>query len=189
VNPRMTIEGRQQERADTLVIARTPRAASLRTGVAMLGGVAALLVIGVPAGFGMRSDLPNPCQIVPTSLIASALGTKKAPPGTASAVTNVSTCNYTGKLTISVGYTALTNPAPAVTEKAVPGLPHGTYEAFAGSTQTEVTFFEGTAASGVYGVVRNYVKIPKAKLVKIAVALSKGTASLGGAAPGGSLVP
>ena len=136
------------------------------------------------------APLPGACGLVSSSLIASALGTKKPPAGTLATVTNASTCSYNNVLTISVGYTALTNPAAPATQTKIAGIPNGIYETYSGSTQTQITFFKGAAATGVYCVVRNFGRIPKQKLIKVAKALSKAVgSSAGGSTPGGSLIP
>jgi hypothetical protein len=148
------------------------------------------MLTSAASGLAAPTDLPDPCTVVPSALIASAMGLKKAPPATLSTVTNVSTCAYKGGLlTISVGYTALTNPTPPATLSKVAGLPNGRYETYTGSTQTEVTFVKGTTATGLYAVVRNFGRIPKKKLVKIAEALYKGLGSATGSGKGSGLVP
>jgi hypothetical protein len=162
------------------------------TGVGIVAFACAACAVlgGGPAALGARASLPDPCQIVPQPLIASAFGVKKAPPSTSTAVINATTCSYKGgMLTISVGYTALTNPATPLKTKKVPGLPNGLYETYAGTTQTGVTFFKGTAATGLYGVVRNFGRIPEKKLEKIAKALYRGSGPASGGAAGGTLVP
>jgi len=160
----------------------------------LLGGAAALaavcfLAAAASAASAARADIPDPCSIVPASLIASALGTKQAPTGVLSSVTNASTCAYGRLLSISVGYTAITNPSLPASHSKVPGVPNGLYETYAGTTQTQITFVKGSAATGLYAVIRNYGKIPKKKLIKIAVSLSKGLGSTQGTGPGGSLIP
>jgi hypothetical protein len=142
-----------------------------------------------PAAFSARTDLPNPCQLVSTSLIASVLGTKHPPTGMLASVTNVSTCTFGRVLSISVGYTAITNPAAPATELKIAGIPGGLYETYTGSKQTEVTFIKGSAATGVYAVIRNFGKIPKTKLERVAVAVYKALGSASGSAPGGGLIP
>jgi hypothetical protein len=155
--------------------------------VALLSAVCLLAVAA--QGSASTTALPNPCQLVPNGVIDSALGLKKPPAMLPSMTTNVSTCSYKGGLlTVAVGYTALTNPVPPATITTVPELANGNYETFRGTTQTEVTFFVGSASSGLYAVIRNFAKIPKKKLEKIAVALQK---ALGGTtgAPGTALIP
>jgi hypothetical protein len=135
------------------------------------------------------ADLPNPCQAVPAGVVASALGLQQPPTSTLATVTNASTCSFKGgMLTVSVGYTALTNPAPPLKETKVPGLPNGIYETYRGSTQTQVTFFKGTAASGLYAVIRSFGHIPKLKLEKVAKALYAGLGDASGGGGGGTLV-
>ena len=105
-------------------------------------------------------------------MVAHALGLKTAPVSTASVVVTTQTCSYAGvKLTVAVGYTVIQNPARPVKSSKVKGLPHGTYTTYAGSTQTQVFFYKGTAATGIYGVIRNYGKIRRAKLEQFAKAL------------------
>jgi hypothetical protein len=161
----------------------------LRASASAALAAACCLAAGAPVASAGRADLPDPCQIVPASLIASALGVKKAPAGTLVTVTNVSTCTYGSILSISVGYTALANPQHPASQSKVPGVPNGLYETYAGSTQTQITFVKGSAATGLYAVIRNFGRIPKKKLIKIAVAVSKGLGSTTGSAPGGTLVP
>jgi len=127
----------------------------------------------VSAGGAAAAGLPNPCAAVPSAAIASALGLKHAPTSSLATLPKVTTCSFAGgKLTVAVGFTTLPNPAVPAKIVRVPGLPNGTYRTYAGSTQTEVLFFKGTAATGIYGVVRNFVRIPKLKLEAIARALS-----------------
>ena len=123
--------------------------------------------------------------MVPTADIVAALGTKLGSVAPIlSSVPNVSTCSYAdGSLSISVGTTTIANPALPLKVVTVPGLPTGTYKTYKGSTQTEIVFFKGSAATGTYGVVRNFVKIKQAKLKTIAIALYKG---ISGPAAGGA---
>jgi hypothetical protein len=105
-------------------------------------------------------------------MVAHALGLKTSPASTLSVVSSMQTCSYAGvKLTVSTGLTVLKNPAPPLKLEKVAGLAHGTFTTYAGSTQTQITFYKGTAATGIYGVVRNFGKIRKAKLVVFAKAL------------------
>ena len=46
-------------------------------------------------------------------------------------------------------------------------VPHGAYSTYAGSTQSQLTFYTGTAATGIYGVIRNYGKVTQKSLVKL----------------------
>ena len=130
------------------------------------------------------------CALVPASVIAKAFGVKTAPASSVSSVTNASTCSYKGGLlTVSVGSTALTNTATPLKESKVPGLANGTYETYKGSSQTEVTFYRGSATTGLYAVVRNFGHISGPKLEAVARALSTALASAGSAGPGGTLLP
>lgn len=157
-------------------------------------GTAALALAGclfaAPAGLAARAAPPNACQLVGSSIIAAAFGVKKAPASTLSTITNASTCSYKGGLlTVSVGSTALTNTATALKTTKVPGLANGAYETYQGSSQTEVTFYRGSAAAGVYAVVRNFAHIPAPKLEAVAKALSTALATAGGNGSGGALLP
>ena len=127
-----------------------------------------------------QSPLPYPCGVVPTADIVAALGTKLGSVAPVlSSVQNVSTCSYAGgSLSISVGTTTIANPALPLKVVHALGLPTGTYKTYSGSTQTEIVFVKGSAATGTYGVVRNYAKIKQAKLLEaIAIALYKGITS------------
>jgi hypothetical protein len=158
------------------------------TGIGVIAfACAACAFLGEPAALAAGSSLPDPCQIVPGPLIASAFGVKTAPPSTSTAVINATTCSYKGgMLTISVGYTALTNPAPPSSVVKVAGLSNGVYETFAGSTASQLTFYKGDPATATYVVIRNYVRIPQKKLVKIAKTLYGRIGSSG--TSGGTLV-
>ena len=157
-------------------------------------GAAALMLasclLAAPAALAARATLPNPCEVVPSGLVAAAFGVKKAPASTLSAVTNASTCSYKGGLlTVSVGSTALTNTATPLKETKVPGLTNGIYETYKDSTQTEVTFYRGSATNGLYAVVRNFGHISGPKLEAIAKAVSTALGSAGASGPGGTLLP
>jgi hypothetical protein len=159
----------------------------LRLGAAAL--VLAGCLLAAPA-LAAGATPANPCELVPASVIARAFGVKKPPASTLSSVTNASTCSYKGGLlTVSVGSTALTNTATPLKESKVPGLANGIYETYEGSSQTEVTFYRGSANSGLYAVVRNFGHISGAKLAAVARALSTALASAGSAGPGGALLP
>jgi hypothetical protein len=145
-----------------------------------------------PAGLGASAALPNPCTAVPDTSIAALLGMKTPPPSTLSTVLNMQRCNYEGvKLTVQVGYTVMVNPAAPAKVTNVPGLPHGIYKTYRGSTWSEVSFYVGSAAKGTYGVVSNFGKIRRAKLEKIAKLLHAGIVGSGGSAttPGITIVP
>ena len=159
-----------------------PAVRGMRIGASRLGararfgmtlGLVGCALIGVGTASSQNTPgLPDPCTAVPSADIVSALGLKHAPSSVLASVPNVETCAFAnGKLSISVGYTTIANPALPLKSVAVPGLPTGSYRTYAGSTQTEILFFKGTAASGVYGVVRQFVKIKQAKLETIAKAL------------------
>ena len=134
-------------------------------------GASLLIALAGTAGANAVAP-PDPCSLVPAAVIASAFGSK-LPPSTTSVTPDASTCSYkNGQLTIEVGSTALTNPATPFKTVKVAGLPHGLYETYAHTTQSQIVFYEGTAATGTYAVLRNYARIPKAKLIKVAKALN-----------------
>jgi hypothetical protein len=155
---------------------------SSRAGTVAAASIACALAFGAPSASAARLDLPDTCAVVPAKLIASALGVKRAPPSTLARVTTTATCSYKGgQITVSVGYTALTNPAPPLKVKKVSGLPHGFYATYKNSTQTQVSFYKGaSAATGIYGVVRNFARIPEKKLEAVAKALYAGISAAGG---------
>jgi len=147
---------------------------------------AALAVNGIATG--SRETVPDPCVSVSPQVVASALGLKQPPKTSEAMIPTASTCSYTGVLlTVSVGSTAITNPAPPKKVVKVKGLPNGQYMTYSGSTQSQITFFKGTAATGTYGVIRNFGKISEAKLVHFAKLLY--AAVSGSATPGGGIVP
>jgi hypothetical protein len=156
---------------------------------AAVGSLAALVAVGPSTG-ALRA-IPNPCAAVPGNVVAKALGLKKAPVGAVTDVPGIETCNYPGiKLTIAVGSRALPNPAPAKTTENVSGLPHGRYTTYAGSKASQVFFYTGSAATGVFAVLRNYGTIRKSKLegfAKLLYASMKG-ATASGAPSGPTLV-
>lgn len=163
--------------------------ARLAIGVALV----CLALAGASAGSGSAGQPPDPCTAVPAADVAAALHAATPPPSTLATVRNVQTCSFgTGQLTISIGYTALGSPAVPIKESAVPGIPHGYYMTYRATTQTEISFYVGSAATGVYGVVRNFAKISKKELIVIAQALYAGMAGLAGsssgAAPGAHLI-
>ncbi len=161
-----------------------------RAGAAALVTAGFLAACLAPVSLGAPATVPNPCQAVPGGVIAAAFGLAQPPPSTLSTVTNASTCSYKhGVLTVSVGYTAITNPAAPLKVGKVSGLPNGLYETYSGSTQSEVTFFRGAASNGLYAVVRNFARMPRAKLEKIARALYAGLGSADGGPSGGTIVP
>ncbi len=155
---------------------------------------AALLCCGLvasPSGLGAPAALPNPCVAIPSAMVARALGMKTPPVSSLAVVNDTQTCSYAGvKLTVFVGYSAIESPAIPAKVVAVPGLPHGTYDTYAGSTQTAVTFYKGTAATGTYGVIRDYGKIRKVKLETLARVLYAAITGGGGgsSAPGVKII-
>ena len=158
-----------------------------RSGAAALALAGCLLAVPALAAGAAPA---NTCALVPASVIATAFGVKKAPASTLSSVTNASTCAYKGGLlTVSVGSTALTNTATPLKETKVPGLTNGIYETYKGSSQTEVTFYRGSATSGLYAVVRNFGHITGPKLEAVAKALSTALGSASSTGPGGTLLP
>jgi hypothetical protein len=151
--------------------------------------IAALACVGLfPAGSGAAQiPVSYPCGVVPKADIVSALGKKLGSvTPTEASVPKASTCAYGGEdLTISVGTTAIANPAAPLKVTKVAGLPNGNYWTYRGSTQTQLSFLVGSAASGTYVVIRNFVKVPRPKLEKIAKAfyagMSSGQAGIGAA--------
>jgi len=110
---------------------------------------------------------------VPPTVLAAALGVKQAPSSTLAQVTSVATCSFArGKLTVAVGYSTFANPAQPAHTTLIPSLPHGSYMTFKGSPQTEIVFYQGSAATGVYGVVRAFVPVKQGRLVSVARALA-----------------
>jgi hypothetical protein len=139
-----------------------------------------LLGLAATAG-AAASDLPDACTIVPISAVRSALGATKTPTSADAATSNTSTCSYdNGLLTIEIGYTALTNPFVPLHVTKVPVLPHGELSTFPHTTQTQLTFYRGSAATGLYAVIRSYGRIPAAKLEKLGVALNHGLVGVTG---------
>jgi hypothetical protein len=149
------------------------RRRSRLTGLFGVGAAIACAVVCLaPSADATQADLPNPCALVAPAVIASAFGTKTAPSSSDVATSNTSTCSYkNGQLTIELGYTALTSPQAPIRTSVVKGLPHGQLYVYAGS-RSQLVFYRGTAANGIYAVIRNFVKIPASKLEKIAKALN-----------------
>jgi hypothetical protein len=114
---------------------------------------------------------------VPTATLQAALGAKSSPHGRLTQImTSIQSesCSYAGgKLTLSVGYTAIGNPAMPAKLVPVPGIAHGTFATYAGSMQTQISFYVGSAATGTYGTVRSTGTITKKHLVAIARALAR----------------
>lgn len=157
---------------------------ALRACVAVLVLVASGLAAG--SAFAARADLPDPCAAVPATAVQKALGMKTTPVSAVSTVVNASTCSYSGvKVTVSVGLRALTNPAAPLKTVNVAAVPHGAYSTYAGSTQSQLTFYTGTAASGIYGVVRNYGKITQKSMVKLGKLLAAAMSGSSATASGG----
>ena len=160
----------------------------VRSGVAALLWSICLLAYAA-GGFAASADLPNPCQLVPPALIATAFGVKTAPAATVTTVTNATTCAYKhGMLTISVGSTAIANTARPTKVVKVAGIPNSQYDTYSGSNVSQLMFYKGTAASGTYVVIQNFARIPQKKLVKIAKAIN-GNIADGSGSSGGTLIP
>ena len=135
------------------------------------------------------SAAPDPCALVPAATVKAVFGGTATPTFVASATATTATCNYNnGKLTVEIGATALTNLAPALKTTKVKTIPHGVDPTFAHSTQTQIVFYEGSAANGTYIVIRNYVRIPEGKLLKIATVLNKALAGDTNSGSGGGIV-
>jgi len=152
---------------------KAPPTARRAFGAAMISVLCVSVAYTGPS-YASSTALPDPCAAIPSTLIASAFRPEGAPQSSVATVRNVSTCSYGNDLTVSVGTTAIVNPAYAATVVKVPGLPHGTYMTYKGSTQTEILFYSGSAANAIYGVVRNFATIKKAPLERIATALFGG---------------
>jgi hypothetical protein len=136
--------------------------------------VCLLAAFGATAG-ASGAGVPDPCTLVPNATIASVFGRATPPSASLAATSNTSSCSYGSKsvlLTIEVGFTALTNPELALRRTKVAGLPHGLYSTYAHTTQTQIVFYEGSAASGLYVVLRSYSKTSEGKLVKAAKAVN-----------------
>lgn len=164
-----------------------------------MAGMFVVICLGLAlVGQGMASiaQVPDPCSAIPSSDVLSAFHVSKMPRATLSVVNTVQTCVYgQGQLTVSIGYSVIANPALPVTSVTVSGLPHGVFRTYSDSSQTEITFYTGTAATGVYGVVRNFAKIPKSKLITVAKALyaamaeqTGGTGGTGSTSPSVNLI-
>ncbi len=115
-----------------------------------------------------RAGFPDPCSLVPAHSIAAAVGAHAAAAPSAAATPQTSTCSYGGLLTIEIGETALTNPAPILKTTKLTTVPHGVYTTYAGSKQTQIVFYKGTAATGTYVVVRAFTGVKQKQLVRIA---------------------
>ncbi len=114
--------------------------------------VSLLVALGVATGASAVAP-PDPCSLVPPAAIASAFGLKAAPASTASVTPDSSTCSYkNGQLTIEVGSSALTNPASPTKTTKITGLPHGLFDSYAHTTQSQIVFYEGSAGDGTYAV-------------------------------------
>jgi hypothetical protein len=149
---------------------------SLRRLSAYAAGLLALAIApGALAGSASTVSavsLPDPCQAIPSADIAAAFHVETAPPGNLSVVSSSETCLYTYKrvgLSVFVGTTSIGSPGNAKKAVKVPNLPHGYYATFTNTKQTQVSFFKGSAATGVYGIVRSSTaKVTKSHLVAIA---------------------
>jgi hypothetical protein len=130
--------------------------------------VAAFSPAAACAAPAARAGFPDPCGLVPAPSIAAAVGAHAAAAPSAAATSRASTCSYGGLLTIEIGVTALTNPAPILKSTKLTAVPHGVYTTYAGSKQTQIVFYEGTAASGTYVVVRAFTGVKQKQLVRIA---------------------
>lgn len=153
--------------------------------------VSCAALVAAALASGRATDLPNPCDAVPSTVVAKALGLKTPPAATLTTIASSETCYYPGvKLTIAVGSSVVQNPATAATLSSVPGLPHGRYTTYAGSKQSQLFFYTGDAATGVYAVLRNYGTIRRAKLERFAKVLyaAMGGASATGAPSGPTIV-
>ena len=147
---------------------------------------AALLCAGlIPAGAAHASakDVPNPCVAVPSSMVAHALGLK-----TAAGVNPVGCLQHADLLLRRRQADRVRRPDRAKKSGHAPEAQEGggsrarDVHHVRGSTQTQITFYKGTAATGIYGVVRNFGKIRRAKLEEFAKALS---AAIGSGGSGG----
>jgi hypothetical protein len=127
------------------------------------------LALAVPwPASAARAGFPDPCSLVPAHSIAAAVGSHAAAARSSAATSLTSTCSYGGLLTIEIGATALTNPAPILKTTKLSAVPHGVYTTYVGSKQTQIVFYEGTAASGTYIVVRAFTGVKQKQLVRIA---------------------
>jgi hypothetical protein len=128
---------------------------------------AIVLALAAPVST-VAAPVTDPCNLVAADAVATAVGATAAAATSAAATPTTSTCSYGGILTIQTGSTALTNPARPLKRIVVSSVPHGFYSTYAGSKQTQIVFYEGTAAAGVYVVVRAFVPVQQARLVRIA---------------------
>ncbi len=140
---------------------------------------AALVALMPPSA--AAAGIPDPCTAIPGIEVASALHLKQPPAAALATVNATQTCSFAGgKLTVSVGYSVLADPEPPLLTVNVPGLPHGRYMTYDGTAQTQIVFYLGSPASGVYGVIRNYATITKTPLEQIAKSLASAIASSSG---------
>lgn len=157
--------------------------------VVITGLVAAVACVAPSLSTASVTDAPNPCTLIPAATAKAVFGGKTTPSFVASAGPTTATCNYeNGKLTVEIGASAFTNGAPALKTVKLKNLPHGVYSTFPHTTQTQIVFYEGTAASGTYVVIRNFVRIPEAKLVKIATVVNKALGGATSSSAGGGIV-
>jgi hypothetical protein len=160
---------------------RTQRRAYLRVSAAVFVCAGALFALGsvalAPAALA-AGPLPNPCTAVPGSAIAAAFGIASPPFALLSVVRTTETCTYSHAgviLTLFVGYSSIGQPGTVKQALAVPKLPHGLYDTFTNTAQRQVTFYKGTAASGIYGIVRTNRTVTKARLEALARTLYAGS--------------
>jgi len=143
---------------------------SVRNRVASASGaLAAVIVLALAAAAStVAAPVADPCSLVAADAVAAAVGVTAATAASVAATPTTSTCSFGGILTIETGSTALTNPARAFKKVVVAGVPHGIYSTYVGSKQTQIVFYEGSAADGLYVVVRAFVPVKQLRLVRIA---------------------
>lgn len=129
---------------------------------------AIVTALALAVSWPASAAFPDPCSLVPARSIAAAVGSHAAAAPSAAATSLTSTCSYGGLLTIEIGVTALTNPATILKATKLTAVPHGVYTTFVESKQTQIVFYEGTAASGIYVVVRAFTGVKQKQLVRIA---------------------
>ena len=145
------------------------QARRLMLGLASGLSLAAVVLLTAAPGLGVTPALPNPCASVPPAVVASALGLKTAAGSKLYQVVRTATCSYrSGKLTLFVGYTSIGLPGTVAKSTRVSGLPHGFYNTYTNTVETQVTFYKGPAASAVYGIVTTTGAVSKPNLERIA---------------------
>jgi hypothetical protein len=171
----VVLASRHYQAAKTVIPSSTVASKTARRWGRAAASVAVLAYAGLAAavcGLAGATSIPNPCTAVPGTIVAAALGLAKPPATSLAVVSGTQTCSYGGvMLTVSVGLSVLKNPATPLKVQKVKGLEHGLYSTYLGSTQTQVAFYKGSAATGTYGVIRNFGKIPRASLERFAKAL------------------